>query len=92
VVFGPIFISHHCAIVMSADLPGPLSIDRSSVRRQAKRAHPLIDRNAIYPMIRLRGIGDGVRSVVGQAGTCRVASPNLLLALVPESSEEADYI
>jgi hypothetical protein len=36
---------------MSAADRGPLSIDRSSVARQAKRAHPLIDRNAIYQMI-----------------------------------------
>jgi hypothetical protein len=44
---------------MSAADPGPLSIDRSSVTLQVKRAHPLIDRNAIYPMIPPRGIGDG---------------------------------
>src|SRR5665213_1155875 len=51
---------------MSADYPGPLSIERSSVTRQAKRAHPLIDRNAIYPMIPPRGIGDGGRSMVAK--------------------------
>jgi hypothetical protein len=51
---------------MSADYPGPLSIDRSSVTRQVKRAHPLIDRNAIYPMIPPRGIGDGGRSMVAK--------------------------
>jgi hypothetical protein len=44
---------------MSAADPGPLSIDRSSVTLQVKRAHPLIDRNAIYPVIPPRGIGDG---------------------------------
>src|SRR5664279_1693395 len=51
---------------MSADYPGPLSIDRSSVTRQVKRAHPLIDRNAIYPMIPPRGIGAGGRSMVAK--------------------------
>ena len=51
---------------MSADYPGPFSIDRSSVTRQVKRAHPLIDRNAIYPMIPPRGIGDGGRSMVAK--------------------------
>src|ERR1035437_5925780 len=40
-LFGPIFVSHHCVIVMSADYPGPFSIDRSGVTRQVKRAHPL---------------------------------------------------
>jgi hypothetical protein len=64
--FDPIFVSHHCVIVMSADYPGPLSIDRSSVTRQVKRAHLLIDRNAIYPMIPPRGIGDGGRSMVAK--------------------------
>ena len=47
---------------MSAEYPGPLFIDPSSVTRQVKRAHPLIDRNAIYPMIPPRGIGDGAVS------------------------------
>ena len=65
-VFAPIFVSHRCVIVMSADYPDPLSIDRSSVTRQAKQAHPLIDRNGIYPMIPPRGIGDGGRSMVAK--------------------------
>jgi hypothetical protein len=34
-IFDPIFVSHRCVIVMSADYPGPLFIDRSSVTRQA---------------------------------------------------------
>jgi len=51
---------------MSADYPGPLFIARSSVTRQVKRAHPLIDRNAIYPMIPPRGIGDGGRAMVAK--------------------------
>jgi hypothetical protein len=63
---GSIFVSHHCVIVMPADYPGPGFIDGSSVTRQAKRAHPLIDRNAIYPMIPPRGIGDGERSTVAK--------------------------
>jgi hypothetical protein len=67
---------------MSADYPGSFSIDRSSVTRQAKRAHPLIDRNAIYPMIPPRGIGDGGRSVVAKLES--VASREALAQQVVE--------
>jgi hypothetical protein len=65
---------------MSADYAGPPSIDRSIVTRQVKRAHPLIDRNAIYPMIPANW-----RAVNGcQAGTCRVAGG------IPQSAQLAN--
>jgi hypothetical protein len=51
---------------MSADYTGPLFIDRSSATRQVKRAHPLTDRNANFPMIRPRGIGEWGRPMVAK--------------------------